>query len=222
MQKIYNTLVPAHKYVVRIDSVVADIQGRLMMLERNAASQVLAYENRIALDKLFLASDDMIYRYLYLLRYMKDNCTVLDIEGEYGTGIDLLYRYTSADKCACLNSIDWYTRLGKMYYGREAVHYQTGSIYGIQEKYDVITVLHEERTALFGVEDLRRLYDMLEAEGILALALSASAPLQVNVEMLNTIGFKLEKQLYQMKGNPELLSVLSDNAVQLFYLRKHE
>lgn len=84
-------------------------------------------------DALFLATDPIVYRYLYLLRYIRENDRVLDVEAEYGTGMDLLYRYTPMDRGLCLNSIDYYTRLGGMYYGSESVRYQTGTVHDLGE-----------------------------------------------------------------------------------------
>lgn len=58
-------------------------------------------------DALFLATDPIVYRYLYLLRYIRENDRVLDVEAEYGTG---------------------------MYYGSESVRYQTGTVHDLQER----------------------------------------------------------------------------------------
>ena len=222
IKKLYLKLNPSHKYIVRIDATVTDLQNRVSVLDRPGIlpSPQPVQTGDFALDRLFMASDSEVYRYLYLLRYMKENCIVLDVEGEYGTGLDLLYRFTPADRCVCLNSIDWYTRLGKMYY--ESIQYQTGSIYDIQEKYDIVTVLHERRTGLFEKAEFQRLYELLEYGGILALALSCSAAGQSTIKMLSELGFQIEAHLYQGAGSPELLAAQPESAVQILYLSKHE
>lgn len=222
IKKLYFKLNPSHKYVLRIDAAAADIQNRIAALERPAIPPAPppGQTSDLALEKLFMASDTAVYRYLYLLRYMKGNCAVLDVEGEYGTGLDLLYRYTPVDRCVCLNSIDWYTRLGKMYY--KSVQYQTGSIYDVQEKYDMITVLHERRVTTLGKEEFQRLYEILEYDGVLALALDCSTAGQSAVETLCDMGFQIEAHLYQGENNPELLAAQPERAAQLLYFRKHE
>ena len=222
IKKLYFKLNPSHRYILRIDAAITDFQNRMAALERPAAPlpPPPTQMGDLALEKLFLASDVSVYRYLYLLRYMKGNCTVLDVEGEYGTGADMLYRYTPADRCVCLNSIDWYTKLGKMYY--ESVQYKTGSVYDVEEKYDIITVLHERRTALFEGKDYQRLYEMLEYGGILALTLDCSEKAHTVIELLSAIGLRIEAHLYQVEGNPELLSAQPEDASHVLYFSKYE
>lgn len=222
IKKLYFKLNPSHRYILRIDATITDLQNRMVALERPAASlsPPPAQMGDLALEKLFLASDVLVYRYLYLLRYMKGNCTILDVEGEYGTGVDMLYRYTPADRCVCLNSIDWYTKLGKMYY--KSVQYKTGSVYDVEEKYDIITVLHGRRTALFEEKDYQRLYEMLEYGGILALALDCSEKAHTVIELLSDIGLRIEAHLYQVEGSPELLSAQPEDASHVLYFSKYE
>lgn len=232
IKKIYMKLNPQHKYILRIDATVGDIRERQGMLWKLDGSveelkaRVAALEAQLPSsqqDKLYLATDTRMYRYLYLLRYMKSNDRALDVEAEYGTGMDLLYKYTQLDSGLCLNSIDYYTRAGGMYYASESVRYKTGTIYDITGKFNLITFLSEARTELLTREDLQKLYGLLEFEGILAVAFKNTSFREKELEpLLREIGFAVENRLYQSSTSPELVEQEQENAAVILYLRKDD
>ena len=222
VKKVYHKLNPQYKYILHINDVVGELQDRITALENRRPPEANVTSQSAATDALFLASDQKVYRYLYLLRYIREGNSVLDVEAEYGTGMDLLYRYTPVDHCLCLNSIDYYTRLGKMYYGSESVRFLTGSIYDIREKFDIITCLNEERSRFLDRKDWEMIYEMLEYDGILAAALDRerSAPDEI-IREFHDIGFRVEKCLYQEANNPELTEEPAAEMSVILYLRKN-
>lgn len=223
IKKIYYKLNPQYKFIIWTHDRVNQIFDRVVELnQRIDNKQIFASTaNPFERDALFLATDIATYRYLYLLRYIRESDSVLDVEAEYGTGMDLLYRYTPMDRGVCLNSIDYYTRLGGMYYGSESVKYQTGTVHDVKEKYDVITVLKEQRASRLGDEDWRCIYDLLEPGGILAVAFTEDAGTEKPKDAyFRDIGFVVEKLLYQNLGFPELCEQRRENTVTVLYLRK--
>ena len=222
VKKVYHKLNPQYKYILHINDVVGELHDRITALENRHLPEPNVSSQSAATDALFLASDQKVYRYLYLLRYIREGAGALDVEAEYGTGMDLLYRYTPVDHCLCLNSIDYYTRLGKMYYGSESVRFLTGSIYSVREKFDIITCLNEERSQILDRKDWERIYGMLEYDGILAAALDCgkSAPDEIG-RMFHEIGFRVEKCLYQRTDVPDLTEDPASGAAMILYLRKN-
>ena len=110
IKRIYCKLNPQYKHIVHLLEMVNDLQNKIGNLEFTVHTQTLKRDD--SLDRLFLASDTIVYRYMYLARCIKENDRVLDFECQYGVGADLLSKYTAIDTCLCLNSIDYYSKLG--------------------------------------------------------------------------------------------------------------
>ncbi len=224
LKKIYYKLNPQHKQILLIRDVVLDIQRKVSALEEGPAQQVMnASGDTRCLDKLFLASEPMVYRYLYLLRYIKEGDTVLDIEGGYGTGDDLLSRYTPVEGCLCLNSIDYYTRVGEMYYGSDYVKFRTGTAEELDSKFCIILSFDENRTGLFTERDFQNLCRLLEYGGILALAVDAARKGSMAfLEEPEKYGLKTEAVFYQNEGGAELTDYPRETAIWVGYFRKND
>lgn len=223
LKRIYYKLNPQHKQILLIRDVVLDLQRRISVLEDRSALQTRGgAKDGWCLDKLFMASEQMVYRYLYLLRYIKENDSVLDVESGYGTGADLLSQYGPIDNCLCLNSIDYYTRAGKMYYGSDYVTFQTGTIDGIQSKFCVIIAFDENKTILMDEKDFEKMCGLLEFDGILAVAIDiedkSSKPFLTQPEKF---GLTIENEFYQNNGDAELMDSCCGKAVWVVYYRKN-
>ena len=224
VKKVYFKLNPQYKYIIWTHDRVNEMHGRVMAGPVGVPSQPAAPAvSGLERDALFLAADTTAYRYLYLLRYIRENDRVLDVEGEYGTGLDLLYKYTPMDRGLCLNSIDYYTRLGGMYHGSDSVRFQTGTVHDVQERFNVITALWERRTRHMGDEDWWRIGELLEHGGILAAALEDDVLPEGPAEAyFRGLGLTVEARLYQAGGSPELSETKRENAAVILYLRKQD
>ena len=218
VKSVYHKWNPQYKYIMDINDRTIRLENRISSLEAKPVSY--QNENMDSLERLFLASDMMLYRFLYLLRYIKENDIVLDLEGEYGTGADLLSRYTPVDSCLCLNTIDYYTRLGNMYHSSDYVHFRTGTIYELSEKFNIITALNEKKARIFCKNDIEKLYELLEYHGILAIAYEDESSVW-DEGVLKNIGFSLEAKFYQNKCSPELISQKTEKYTSIIYLRKN-
>lgn len=223
LKRIYYKVNPQHKQILLIRDVVLDLQRRISVIENRSALQNRGGgKDGWCLDKLFMASEPMVYRYLYLLRYIRENDSVLDVECGYGTGADLLSQYASIDNCLCLNSIDYYTRAGKMYYDSDYVTFRTGTIDDLESKFCIITVLDENKTILLDEADFQKLCGLLEHNGILALAVDADdkdgMPFLTQPEKF---GLSIENAFYQNKLDAELTDNCCGKAVRIIYYRKN-
>ena len=223
LKRIYYKLNPQHKQILLIRDVVLDLQRRVSVMEER-----ISYQSRGGMkdgwcpDKLFMASEPMVYRYLYLLRYIKENDNILDIESGYGTGADLLSQYAPIDNCLCLNSIDYYTRAGKMYYASDYVTFQTGTLSEIAKKFCIITAFDENKTILLNEADFQKLCDLLEFNGILAVAVDVEY--KNNMHFLNEAekyGLIVEEAFYQNAGDAEFMDNCCERAVWIVYYRKN-
>ena len=172
--------------------------------------------------KLYMAEDYINYRYLYLARYIRENDKVLDIEGGYGTGVDLLSRYTAVDECLCLNTINYYTKIGAMYYQSDFVKFQTDCFERVDRKFNVVTFFDEKRTKFLDELSIVKLGDLLEYGGILAMAFEKGFTEKERlIKKLEQTGFKVEATLYQNLDMPELLETATENSSEIIYLRKN-
>ena len=223
LKRIYYKLNPQHKQILLIRDVVLDLQRRISIIEdRSAQHSRGGAEDGWCLDKLFMASEPMVYRYLYLLRYIKENDNILDVESGYGTGADLLSQYAPIDNCLCLNSIDYYTRAGKMYYGSDYVTFQTGTLDVIKNKFCIITLFDENKTILLNEEDFQKLSHILEFNGILALAVDAQYKNSMNfLSESEKYGLIVEESFYQNVGDAEFTDDTCEKAVWIIYYRKN-
>lgn len=223
LKRIYYKLNPQHKQILLIRDVALDLQRRISVIEDRSALQTRGgMKDGWCLDKLFMASEQAVYRYLYLLRYVRERDSVLDIECGYGTGADLLSQYASIDSCLCLNSIDYYTRAGRMYYGSDYMTFRTGTIDGLKSKFCVITLFDENKTILLDETDFQKLCGLLEFNGILALAVDVDY--KNNMPFLTQpgeFGLTLEKAFYQNNGDAEFMESCCGKAVWVVYYRKN-
>lgn len=221
ISKIYHIVNPQFKHILFIRETITDLQNRITFLESKIPADFGSVERENQIDKLFFASDIFVYRYLYLLRYIKDSSILLDVEGEYGVGADLIAKYAPVESCLCINTIDFYTRMGEIYYSSDCVQFKTESIYDLSQRFEVITVLNERRTRALTKEDLKRLHDLLEFGGVLALALDCESYLLREKKIFNEIGFQKEEQFYQNINSPELVKDKGIKAIAILYLRKN-
>lgn len=217
----YHKLNPQYKYILHMNDVIDNIETRMNELERKI--QISKQQNNNEIEKLFLASDPIVYRYLYLKRYIKENDRVLDIESQYGTGADLLEKYTAIDTCLCLNSINYYTELGEKYYQSDSVKFQTGSFKDVEGKFDLICFFEENKSILLKKDDIKYLIDMLEVNGILAIAWKEpQEDVKEFLEKYEEYGVLMDKKFYQSQSDCELTEELKDNASIITYLKKNE
>lgn len=221
LKKIYYKLNPAYKYILHINSTVDDIEKRLSQLEinRHISSSNVGEDE---LNKIYLASDSKLYRYLYLERYIKENDRLLDIEGAYGTGVDLLTKYTPIDQCTCLNSINYYNQIGNMYYGSDYIEFREGNIRDIDNKYNIITYFDDNKTRFLTKNELKIITNILEYGGILALSFKTESYLiKEIIKDLSDSTFSVEEHFYQSQTTPELQDEPAEDSVEIYYLRKN-
>ena len=216
IKRIYYKINPQYKYVLQINDEIYKLNRKIEELEHSKKNMDTTIE--INIDKLLLGMDIKNVRYLYLLRYIKENDRVLDIEGDCGTGADLLMKYTPVDSCDCINSIGYYTEIGKMYYSSENVKFYTGNWSNCEKKYNVITFLDENKASCLSGEEIKQLYDQLEFGGILAISLKQ----EVKMNLFEKSGFKIEKKLYQSQNDIELKENDNNSNVIVAYLKKNE
>ena len=170
-------------------------------------------------NKALLLTEPQTYRYLDLLRYLRTGDHVLDLEAEYGAGADLLRKVSPVSSIRCLNSIAAYTTWGRAYYPSDTLTYQTGTYLDAAGKYQVILALNEKQNLDFGQRTFASLHDLLEAHGLLVLALRESAA-ENTVHLLSAAGFRLEETLYQQAGTPALSRKRPEESTVLFFARK--
>lgn len=221
LKKLFYKLNPNYRNIIRMNERLDRIEGMIFRLEQQKANATINSVEGQALEKLFLASEPIIYRYLYLLRYIQENDSVLDLECGYGTGADLLVKYTPVDCCLCINSIDYYTRLGQMYYGCDSIAYQTGCYADVEQKFNLIIWFHEQRGRLLKKEDIMLLCSLLEYAGILALSFDESDEMAEElIQHAQEYELTLEQNFYQHDSSPELTDVKIGHACRVIYLRK--
>ena len=219
-KKMYHKLNPQYKYILHMTDAIDRIEQRLNEQKLNIPSNYQASNSE--LKKLYLAEDYINYRYLYLARYIRENDRVLDIEGGYGTGIDLLSRYTAVDECICVNSISYYTKIGAMYYQSDFVKFRTGCFERIDEKFNIVTFFDEEMTEFLDEQNIKKLGELVEYNGILAVAFKKNfTEKEALIEKLKAIGFQIETRLYQNQNIPELLETEIGDMNEVIYLRKN-
>lgn len=220
VKKLYHKANPQYRYILHMNDMLVEIEKKINELK--TADISTASSERSEIQKLFLAADYMNYRYLYLARYINENDKVLDIEAGYGTGVDLLAKYTAVDECICLNSIDYYTKVGAMYYQSDFVKFKTGWYETLDQKFNIITFFNEEKTAFLNSGSINILGNLVEYNGILALAFKQS--FEGKTELIETLlktGFGIEIRLYQNRTIPELSETETCNISEIIYLRKH-
>lgn len=197
-----------------------DLSNRINNLEIILQSKNHTENNM--LDQLYLASDTIIYRYLYLVRYIKENDRVLDWECQYGVGADLLSKYTAIDNCLCLNSIDYYTKLGSMYYQSDYVKFQTGCFEDLTQKFNIICLFNEEKNNYLDKKCLLKIIDLLEFDGILAIAWNSESEIASSLlQNIDQYNLCLEAKLYQNNGTGELVDRHIGNSKLITYFRKN-
>lgn len=217
IKKIYHKLNPQYKYILSMNDTIINLQKKMESINGEGK-----YAQIELSDKLFLACDSSIYRYLYLLRYIRENDTVLDFECEYGVGTNLLLKYTPIDKSLCLNSVDYYTRIGNMYYSSDYIEYRTGTFYDLSEKYNIGIFFNERKTCILTEKDIGHFNELLEYGGILALAIDADLEEKMSFLVCpEKLGFEIEAQYYQNIGCPELSCEKKGKSVKIIYLRKN-
>ena len=178
--------------------------------------------NEDELKKIFLASDFKMYLYLYLERYIHENDRLLDIEGGYGTGANLLAQYTSIDQCTCLNSINFYTQIGSMYYSSDFIKFVTGNIYDITQKFNIVCFFDDRKTQYLTIEELNRISKIIEFNGIFALAFKMEAEnILQSINYLKQNGFCIEEHFFQSQTSPSLEENPIDSKYEIYYLRKN-
>lgn len=218
VKKIYHKFNPQYKYILQINDEVYKLNNKIEELERNNIEKKAEVNSEIDIDRLLLGTDIRNARYLYLLRYIRENDKVLDIEGKCGTGADILTKYTPIDYCECINSIDYYTEIAKIYYVSESVNFYTANWNEVKGKYNIITFFDENKTNCLTKESIKQLYERLEFSGILAISLKQN----LKVDLFEKIGFKIEKKLYQSIGNAELKENDDNCNITVIYFRKDE
>lgn len=220
IKRLYHKLNPQYKYILHMNDVLNQIEQRINELKFNGASNKESQYDE--LKKLYLAEDYINYRYLYLVRYIHENDRVLDIEGGYGTGVDLLAKYTAVDKCLCLNSINYYTKIGAMYYQSDFVKFKTGCFECVNDKFNIVTFFDENRTEFLDEQDIETIGSLIEYGGVLAIAFRKEfSGKRLLMEKLKQLNFHIEVKLYQAKNAPELLEKETDNTSEIIYLRKN-
>ena len=220
VKKIYHKVNPQYRYILHMNDRLMEIEKRIDELK--TIDVAAASNDHEEIKKLFLAADYINYRYLYLARYVNENDKVLDIEAGYGTGVDLLAKYTAVDECICLNSIDYYTKVGAMYYQSDFVKFKTGWYESLDQKFNIITFFDEEKTAFLNGDSIEQLGKLVEYNGILALAFKTNFDGRNGlIEKLLKSGFKIEIRLYQNRTLPELLETEANNTSEIIYLRKY-
>lgn len=218
IKKIYHKLNPQYKYILQMNDEMHILSRRIDELKQMNLAK--CEESDINIDKFLLGTDSKNVRYLYLLRYIRESDRVLDIEGEFGAGVELLSKYTPADYCDCVNSISFYTEIAKMYFSSENVKFHTGNWSDLENKYNVITFFDERKTSCLNDKDIIELYEKLEFGGILAIAVFDD----IRLEKFEKNGFIIEKKLYQNIGCGELMEKREDNNSNIIvaYLKKDE
>lgn len=221
VKRVYHKLNPQYKYILHMNDVINSLEIRMTELEKK--TQISKQQSNSEIEKLFLASDPIVYRYLYLKRYIRENDRVLDIEGQYGAGADLLEKYTAIDTCLCLNSINYYTELGKKYYQSDSVKFQTGSFKDVDGKFDLICFFEENKSVLLRKDDIKYLIEMLEVNGILAIAWeNPIGEAKEFLEKHEEYGVSMDKIFYQNHSDCELTEEMKENASIITYFRKNE
>lgn len=220
VKRFYHKLNPQYRYILHMNDVVDRIEQRVNELKvGDGANHESQYSE---LKKIYMAEDYINYRYLYLVRYIRENDKVLDIEGGYGTGVDLLARYTAVDECLCLNSINYYTKIGAMYYQSDFVKFQTGCFETLKRKFNIVTFFDENRTEFLDEHNIETIGNLIEYGGILAIAFKKNfLEKKQLIEKLEQLNFQIEVKLYQNQNTPELLENETDNTSEIVYLRKN-
>lgn len=220
-ESIYNKINPQYKHIIRTRNSVYDLHHRMDTIERQLA-EIRESVTKPQDEELYLVSEIETYRYLYLQRYITGEERVLDLEGRYGAGARLLARFTAIDKCVCVNSIGYYSKMADMLYANNCdnIEYTRGVIYDVKQKYDIITCFDETRNNAIDVEYLRCIHEHLEDGGILAMALTENKEKEIRDEA-HLLGLEIEHVMYQNNTCPELLPVKENAAISIIYFRKH-
>lgn len=169
-------------------------------------------------------SESVIYRYLYMNRYIKTDDALLDIEAGYGAGSAVLEEVTSAGSIVCLNTISTYTKLGKAFYGSETLEYLTGVPEEVRKKFNIILALNTKQNVVIDEEYLKVLHGLLEYEGYLSVAVYLD-----NKEMrdelpylMEKVGYKVNEILYQHNPEPDLQSGWDEKCIQIVIAQRTE
>lgn len=220
--KTYSILNPQYKHIKRTRDTAYEISDRLGEIENKLGrlERLLAENNN---DELFLLSDEIIYRYMYLRRYISGHERVLDLEGMYGQGLKAVARYMPIDKGVCCNSVGYYTNLGTVSSSEydTVLEYVTGTIFDIKEKYDIITAFNENKNEAIDAEYVTKISSTTERGGIVALALSKEKEEELMPKLVEA-GLDLIIRLFQHYDSPQLIEHTDDNVISVLYLRKNE
>lgn len=169
-------------------------------------------------------SEAVVYRYLYMNRYIHADDALLDIEAGYGAGSALLEEVTPAGSIVCLNAISTYTKLGKAFYGSETLEFSTGVPDELRKKFNMILALNPKQNIVLDEEYLKSLHELLEYEGYLSVAvylddkeMKDELPL-----LMEKSGYEVKEVLYQHNPEPELISVLDEKNIQIVIAQRSE
>lgn len=224
LRKVFYKINPNYRNILKINDRLNDFESTMNRIDQKCSMVIENNRNQNMFERLCMASEPFVYRYLYLLRYISENDMVLDLECEYGTGADLLVKYTAINQCCCLNTVDYYTRLGKMYYGSDSLIFQTGCYRDIVQKYNIVICFHDRKNMLLTKEDIHELCSLIEYNGILAISFHGDSGLSGSLmQHAQDYGLVLENCFYQCDNNPELAEDRTEYVSSIImYLRKND